>query len=154
MCKLCNTSRPPHNISSSVNPERYRWRQYKSSISIKREKDLIILYEYIQDFPCKDCLDLLRNASNQYKKSIDEWILQRLIAVYTKSKDRRKYKDKIIKKGKYKKLINIETSIFTNNKSFIVKFNRSTFSCTRMFKTLEEAQQFKKEILCQTQQVV
>lgn len=150
MCKLCNTD--------SIYVLHKKTNKAKRVPSQKISLFVSVVRDYTGEEPCSKC----RITFNSFKGNltIDEWVQKRFIqklfgedykkvARRMKTLETVKYR-KVKKKTNFKRIsVELYISKIMYSKTSSYKFNKSPNE--KSFKTLKEAQQYKKEILCQQQ---
>jgi len=128
MCKLCNTDRPP--IKNSTYPE------------------LLIVKDYIREFPCKQCYSAITAAkSSKVNFDLDKYLLKKLFTKYRTMSpkdiwDAKNYKNQIIKtKFGIKIYINIKTN--THSYYPMITINGKSIYIGQVEKSLQKALQAK-----------
>jgi hypothetical protein len=153
MCKLCNSDREPVLHYSSISKRSL----FTSRLKDSTIDDLCIIREYIGESICHKCRIALIVYLKKYpSKTVDDWVVNRLYLFYSTEETRavyvkanRRKKELQSKREQYigKRLVEPYISLKLNTNTFLVSFNGYGRSFSRSFRTLQEAQQFKQEIL-------
>lgn len=153
MCKLCNSRRPARIHFSSITERSV----LKTRLQPATVDHIIIIREYTGESPCNTCrIALVNYARTAVKFDLDKWIVQRLYLAHADKalKIQHTAKTKRNLERKFKRdnpitRIHIESHIHHNVEygSYTTGFNGYGRKFSKSFKTLEEAQQFKQEVL-------